>query len=249
MTPRQTEFIKAMSDHDGNAPYRTFEQFCEMAYCALAKPLASQAGGEALEARYMRLVGVVGDARTRRFAELLGLMTLDLQETGADFLSAVVQDDRVNAVNKHCGQFFTPFEVCRLMAKMTCGDFKSDLKDKPYLSIGEPASGAGGMLLAIAQEAREQGIDITRRLWFDATDISQLCFYMTFIQMAAAGCAGVARCANTLAAYDPEHERALTPGSAAFLMQHGWPQLPPISEAVETFAEQAEPVVEQFALF
>lgn len=238
MTKRQREFIKALcaTDHS-EAPYRSFEMFCEMAYCALAKPLSPPDRAEALEAQYMRVVGHLKPGRADTFAEMLALATCDLQETGDDFLGTIMMDDAVRAHNRDAGQFFTPMHVLRLMAALTIGDLKQQLEEKPFITVCEPTSGAGGMLLAFAQEARKQGVDLPTQLWFDATDISSLCFHLTFIQMALAGLAGVARQDDTLCPRE-NPETALTPVSWRFLGRHGWPHLKPVEEELVAIAEQ-----------
>jgi hypothetical protein len=39
---------------------------------------------------------------------------------------------------------------------------------------------------------------VGKQVWFDGTDVSELCAHMTYIQMSAAGIAGVVRHGNTL---------------------------------------------------
>jgi hypothetical protein len=221
---RQTTIIKALADgRAGEAPYREFERFIEMAYCALAKALAGEPRATNLEARYQRVADAIGAARTQQFGELLGELTLDLLEGQGDSLGAIAQDERIAAVNGHIGQYFTPPEVSRLMAEMTMGDLTPDLDGQPYITIAEPASGAGGMILATAAVLKARGVD-ANRVWFDATDLADLCFKMTFVQMSLAGCRGIARCGNTL---DRQAGRggewAVTAASCDFLTSYGWP--------------------------
>jgi hypothetical protein len=222
-----------------------------MAFCALAKPTAPPERAEALEAEYMRLVGTVGPETTRRFSEMLGEMALDVSETGRDFLSAIAGDDDVRALNSGAGQFFTPYDVCRMMAAMTVGDVKAQLGEKGYLTVCEPASGAGGMLLAVVETMKQQDIDVTHDVWFDATDISALCFQMTFIQMTLVGCSGVVRRADTLRGPQDGDDAAMTPQTWRFFGRHGWPDerapRPPAEEPALVAAASGELV--QAALF
>lgn len=132
----QRAFVKYLTEHSSEgyfeAPYRRFERWCEAAYCALARAVAvALADGEqadTLEARYLRVAGTVGPFQMRRFAEMTALLVTGLEESdSADFLSAVVQSDDVRATNSHLGQFFTPFELCRLMSALTIGSLESQL--------------------------------------------------------------------------------------------------------------------------
>ncbi len=84
------QFIKGLRDDRGEAPCRTFERWAEMAYLALAKPLASAAEADALEVRHQRLADAVGPARVQVSSELLALVVDELTATGGrDFLGAV----------------------------------------------------------------------------------------------------------------------------------------------------------------
>ena len=218
----QAAFITGLQGDHSEAPSRAFERWAEMGYCALAKPAARPPEADKLEARYQRLADQIGPARVHVSAELLALVVEDLTETGGkDFLGGVAQHDDVRAVNQHAGQFFTPHDVSRLMAEMTLGDAAQLLDAQPYLTIGEPASGAGGMLLAAVMVLKDAGVNVTTRVWIDATDVSAFCFHLTFIQLALVGCSGVARQGNTLSL--EMYETALLPMSPLFLARHGWP--------------------------
>jgi hypothetical protein len=68
------------------------------------------------------------------------------------------------------GEFYTPPNVCYMMAQMILGDC-TDLE--PGMSIAEPAAGTGGMLRAAAQVLREHGKD-PGDYWWVINDISAL---------------------------------------------------------------------------
>lgn len=220
MTPRQKEFLKLLTKgHDGEAPARTFERWAEMAFCSIAKTAELKPSeADDLEARYMRAVGQIEKReRVTDYCTMLALASMDIAETGREFLGPIVQHDDVRAVNAHVGQFFTPFDVSEMMAQMTLGDIP---KTKPFLTIAEPAVGAGGMVLAAAKVLKAQSYPIDR-VWFDATDLSLLCAQMAYIQMALAGLAGIVRHGNTLSL---EFWGAwATPKAIDFIASHGWP--------------------------
>jgi type I restriction-modification system DNA methylase subunit len=137
LTQRQKDFVRELQQHhNGHAPYRVFEGWCEMAFCAMAKrTAATRKDADDLEARYMRLVGSLGDVS--RFGDMLGMLTLDIHENGRDFLGPIAGE--VSALNAGAGQFFTPFDVSYMMARMTLAD--CDL-DKPEIRVCEPACGS-----------------------------------------------------------------------------------------------------------
>jgi hypothetical protein len=98
-------------------------------------------------------------AAQRRFGEMLGTTAMAL-EHGYPILGQTAAE--IGHLNKHQGQFFTPPEVARLMARMNLGDagaLTEILKAKGCISIMDPACGDGRMILAAAEALQEQGID------------------------------------------------------------------------------------------
>ncbi len=255
VTRYRKDFIKLLNDHNGgDAAWRRFEWWCEAAYCALAKAAAvalhQTARADELETRYGQVEARAGEY-AKRLPELMGMAVAALEEGNCrDFLSSVVSDDDVSALNRHCGQFFTPYEVSRFMAGMTMHDLDELLASKRYITVQEPASGAGGMLLAVAEIFREKGHDPTTRMWFEAGDISPLCYQMTYIQTTLVGMSGIVRCQNTLS-NDPPHEMAETFGVMHFIARNGPPRLealplavaPPVAEL--PFALDREPAIRE----
>lgn len=85
--------------------------------------------------------------------------------------------------NKHTGQFFTPTHISDLLVKCT-GIDDTLIKEKGYITLHEPASGAGGMILAFARELKNKGYNPSQNLFVVAWDIDILCTYMTYLQLA-----------------------------------------------------------------
>lgn len=220
MSAFQKDFIKLLATDDRERPSRVFEEWCELAYCSLAVPLAGHRA-PMLETRYMTIAERKTPARMQQLAELLGMVTLEMQRTGyRDVLGPVMVSDEVNAQNQYIGQYFTPWDVCIMMAALTMGDLDAQIAAHRFVRIGEPACGAGAMVLAAAHVARERGHDVATTCWFDCTDLSTLAYQMCFIQMCIAGCSGVVRNANTLTNEKPI-DFALTKPSALFFAKHG----------------------------
>lgn len=93
--------------------------------------------------------------------------------------------------NEWKGQFFTPYHVCRAMAAMTLGtDMEAELSRKGWISVNDPACGAGALLIAFANECRRQKINYQTSVLFVAQDIDFLAGCMCYIQMSLMGCPG-----------------------------------------------------------
>ena len=78
--------------------------------------------------------------------------------------------------NKYVGQFFTPFHLSELCARLG-----ADGTDKIY-HMNEPSCGGGAMILATAKALKDIGINYQRRLKVVAQDLDWLGVYMTYVQ-------------------------------------------------------------------
>jgi hypothetical protein len=238
LRPAQKEFVRRLVVTEREHPARLFELWCEMAYCAVAKPLAifrqEQEHADELEARYMRGVKRIGTEGANAFAELLGLMIQELEATDCrDFLGEIAGE--VGALHAGAGQYFTPWEVGSVMARMTLHDMKPLLAERRYITIAEPCSGAGVLVLAARQAIIEQGVDHTHRVWWWANDVLPLAYHMTYLQMAFAGCSGLVTCSDALR-MDGIRDQALLPCSIAFIARNGYP----VFERTEPVAPEPE---------
>lgn len=116
--------------------------------------------------------------------------------------------------NKHTGQFFTPTHISDLMAKIN-GIDESLIKEKGYITLNEPTSGAGGMILAFARELQAKGYNPSENLYVEAWDIDIFCTYMTYLQLAMYDIPAVVVNGDTLALkehftlYTPQYWRGL----------------------------------------
>ena len=93
--------------------------------------------------------------------------------------------------NEWKGQFFTPYHICRAMAAMNLSeDLKSQIEEKGWVSVSDPACGAGALLLAFANECKRNHINYQTSVFFVAQDIDFLAGCMCYIQMSLLGCPG-----------------------------------------------------------
>ena len=56
----------------------------------------------------------------------------------SDFLGEIAGEAEL--LNQYGGQFFTPYHLCRAIAKMTLGDIATQVKEKSVITIAEPAA-------------------------------------------------------------------------------------------------------------
>lgn len=97
------------------------------------------------------------------------------------------------------GQFFTPYTICQLMAKMTIKDKAAEkIEQHGYISVNDPACGAGATLIAAANKFKEEGINYQQRVLFIGQDIDRVVAQMCYIQLSLLGCPGYVVVANTI---------------------------------------------------
>jgi hypothetical protein len=235
LTPRDcvSAFIKRLTALDREkSPYDKFRDFCEMGFCAYAKTTApTPERAQELEDRYMQIVGTYRDKDTVRAYPDLLVLAANAVRQGCDFLGSVATEMEV--LNARIGQFFTPYDVARMMAMMSLHDAEAIIARNGFLTIQEPASGAGGMVLASADVLQQQGFDLGLHMLVNAVDLAPLCFHMTFLQLTLRGIPALVEHGNALSG--ERFARAWTPATTAFYLHHGrlFPEASAISPAEE----------------
>lgn len=174
---------KSIEQTAGRHPtHRVFADFVEMAAIALSNAV-DLAHREAREARYLTIVGAYEREDVERLCQALALLVGALHAGPADILGDVFA--ALELGNKHRGQYFTPFEVCRVMARLLIGDgeeVKEKIARQGAISIMEPAAGSGAMILAIAEAMLDAGINYQQQLRVTAVDVDERAVHMTYVQ-------------------------------------------------------------------
>ena len=212
------QFIKAF-DHLARHRERheVLADFLEMATCAIRKKtLPPGPDADAIEDRYMAVVQRNRPEDVRAMPELLGITALAVQDGGSDFLGEMVV--ALELRNQHMGQFFTPYDVSRMMAEMTFDTVDEIIAEQGFVTVQEPACGAGGMIIAAADVIERKGFDIARQLYVDGIDISPMCFKMSSLQASLRGVPATIRRGNTLSLEMFDH--AVTPAFFGFYATH-----------------------------
>lgn len=98
------------------------------------------------------------------------------------------------------GQVFTPYHVCKMMAKMTVGDNlgEKEIAEKGYFSANDPACGAGATLIALVNVLKERGLNYQQQLFIIAQDIERTAALMCYIQLSMLGCAAAIFIGDTI---------------------------------------------------
>lgn len=151
---------------------------------------------DAVEAQYMNAIQKYKREELESFAKLLGLTKLALWEAKSDFLGQLYMELEIS--QNRSGEFFTPFPLSLMTAKMMLGDIGQQIEEKGFVTVAEPVCGGGGMLIAAAQVIEAAGYQPGKVMFFDATDISKPCCDMAYIQTSILELSGIVRHGNTL---------------------------------------------------
>lgn len=113
-----------------------------------------------------------------------------------DFLGALYMNLELG--NHWKGQFFTPYNICRLMAEMTMGDCWAKNDKEGWISVCDPCIGGGAMMIAAANVVRRQNVNYQNHVLFVGQDIDRVVAMMAYIQISLLGCPGYIVVGNSL---------------------------------------------------
>lgn len=167
-----------------HSPWQVFADFAEMASVSISNAV-DRAQRDRREERYMEIVKRYKPDELARFPEMLVALTMALEEEPEDVLGRTFHDLELH--NKWAGQYFTPYHICRMTAKMTIGntaELEARIAEVGFVTAQEPAVGSGAMVIALAHEMRDAGINYQQHLHVTAVDVDAKCVHMAYLQFA-----------------------------------------------------------------
>lgn len=158
--------------------YDVFRDFATISAISLHNAIAKC---DDLEQEYFTIIKKYTKQDLSLFSELLGELVMGLEARPCDFLGSIYMN--LDLGSKNAGQFFTPFEVSRLMAMMLFEGVEDTLSKKPFITLHEPSCGSGGMVIGYAQALIEKGFNPQQQLWVSCIDIDSFPAMMTYVQL------------------------------------------------------------------
>lgn len=195
---RQKEFIRifdqACRRHNR---WTVWADFVVMAAVSISNTV-DKSNAKGREETYMSLASKYDkqelECICRMFAEVVSGID---ENPDQDFLGEMFM--ALDLGNDHNGQFFTPYNVCKMMAKMTYGkDLEEKMERRGWVSVNDPACGAGALLVAFANECKLQNMNYQTSVLFVAQDIDYIVGCMCYIQLSLLGCPGYVVIDNSL---------------------------------------------------
>ena len=205
--PNYAAFIKRFNTIAGHRHRQeVFRDFVTLSAIALHNAIRRN---ERLEAEYLDIVArYEPEVVKEHFPKLLGELVILLEPEPSDILGQLYMQIEIS--NERTGQFFTPPELSFFMAKLQVGDeLNEKIARQGFVTVSEPACGAGGMVLAFAKSVIEQKHNPAHVMWVSCQDIDRTAALMCYIQLTLWNIPGEVIVGNTLA--DERREVFYTP--------------------------------------
>ena len=154
----QQNIVKMLNGLAGRyARWTVWQDFITMAAICIANTVNSK-WREEREARYRSVAEKYHSMELDIFAKMITEVTLGLNENPEqDFLGELFM--ALDLGNEWRGQFFTPYDVCRAAAEISARNVEAESKVQSWVSVNDPACGAGAMLIAFANVCKSKGVN------------------------------------------------------------------------------------------
>lgn len=144
----------------------------------------------------------------KKLCEMMVMLAETLDDGIEDVLGDIYMKSGMGS--KAAGQFFTPYHLCVLTARLSMQAQIEKYKEGEKLTLNEPACGGGAMIIAAAQILQEEGINYQKVMDVVAQDLDWKGVYMCYVQLSLLGISATCVQGSTLSdPYDPARtERA-----------------------------------------
>lgn len=204
---KRKEIVKTIQEMAGR--YSAYEIFTDWIRClALAIEQATSLRRDEewrnREQEYTDTIKKYSDEERTKIAKMTAYLIDTLEDGPDDVLGDVYM--KADMGSKAAGQFFTPFHVSVLTAKIGLMEqieaYKAGEIEK--IEINEPACGGGAMILAAAKVLQESGVNYQKAMEVVAQDLDWKGVYMCYVQLSLLGISAICVQGDTLSApYDP----------------------------------------------
>ena len=129
----------------------------------------------------MEIAGRYKKDEVTAFAYMLGIVVQALEDEPQDFLGEMFMQMELSS-HWH-GQYFTPYELCHLMAGLQIDDdMVARMKSGGFVTVSEPACGAGAMIIAMTQALMGKKVNYQKSMHVTAVDVDATAAHMAYIQ-------------------------------------------------------------------
>lgn len=223
-TDHEKEFIRIFNEiAKDRHPWEVWSDFITISACSLSNTYEPRKDiYNEREKTYTSIIKKYSDINKSNMARLLAVVIEAMDENPKqDFLGNLYM--MLDFGREHAGQFFTPWHISELMAKVTLQDMKEvkkKIKEEGYISVADTCCGAGCMLIAFASVCLDEKINYQQSVFFFAQDIDPIVAKMCFIQLSLLGCPAKVVVGNSLLEPDVKDESRIW--YTLFYYNHIW---------------------------
>lgn len=179
----------------GRSRWETWGDFIAVTACSIAnavKPMQSR------EELYLNTMRKYQPDEQQRLTKAAGLYFRIVDENPfQDLLGDLYM--RLELGQSEAGQFFTPYNVCRMMAIMEVDSTLEKIERDGWISANDCACGGGATLIALADALYQRGCNYQKKCLFVGQDLLATTAMMCYIQLSMLGCAGYVKVGDSLA--------------------------------------------------
>lgn len=207
----QKEFCSLMEAFNHKySRWNVWNDFLQITAISMANVFPNEKTKER-EETFKKIIDKYSEEEYGVFAKMLRIIVDALEDNPEqDFLGEVYHRLKLNQHQK--GQFFTPYHICEFMSEIQADDIEKQLEEKDYITVSDPACGAGAMLIAFANVALKHKVNYQQKVLFIAQDIDMTAALMCYIQLSLLGCSAIVICGDSLAkpGFHPDNDVWIT---------------------------------------
>ena len=182
------EIVKIITNMSGKyAPILIFEDFVKLATIAISNStdVIHTKIWQKREQQYESIISKYTIEEFENFVKILGILVNLFEKEIYDYLGEIYMKCEMG--NSRTGQFFTPFYLSELTAKLSIDDIEKLKKTDDIITLNEPTCGGGGLILAYLKILKDNNINYQKRVKIVAQDLDFRSVYMTYVQLSLIG--------------------------------------------------------------
>lgn len=169
---------------------------------------------DTLENEYLTIINTYSTCDIQRLCEMLSIVVMLLEDEPTDILGQLYME--LELASKENGQYFTPSPVADCMAQLLYGDSLEQKLRQPFVTLHDPASGSGSMILSFVKVILQKNQNPAEKLFVSCIDVNRVAALMCYVQLSLWNVPAEVIVGNSLSM--KLHERWLTPAYILF----GW---------------------------
>lgn len=161
--------------------WQVFRDFVAMAALAISNA-TDKRHYATREEEYLKIEARYNKDEMQELARGIAHIVCGLEDGLCDFMGSLFMSLELGDAWK--GQFFTPYEISRLMASITMGDqIQRDIERQGFVTVSDPCIGGGAMVIAAAHVMLDAGINYQQHMHAVAVDVDIVSVHMAYIQL------------------------------------------------------------------